>query len=487
MSDTPQGDGWWQASDGKFYPPESAPGAQPTQPVQPQQPVQPTQQPAQPQANQPQPAQQVPGQVPTPPPYGGPAGVPGAPGTTGMPPGAPGEQGEEEKKGKGKLIAALVIILLLVAGGIAAYLVFGGGDDDDEPATADSDQREEDIGDATGDLVNDGPIEFNKEYTTSLEADRTEARYTLDAPDGAIMTVEVSNDPASTNGVLMNYESEGERFANGRVQPGAAESQQVVLDSTGGAEFELAFTEGPAEFTFKVGLEIQDDAGKGGDAGEELDGAFEIGAGDEVSAMLADQDRTDYFTVELQPGTELVIKSSVGSGSDSAALFNYELAGDRLHNARVQPGADDEASVLLSEEDSGTLEIIVTEGASDYSFTVDFVTTDDGGGPGDAPAELADARKVPTTAPVEGTVGNRDKGDYYLFDAPAATFNVTATSAASSESAYLMTIEDANGSRLTSVRVQPGATQTEAIEAPAGSQLRMEITEGRAEYSISIG
>lgn len=29
MSDTSQGPGWWQASDGKWYPPESAPGAQP--------------------------------------------------------------------------------------------------------------------------------------------------------------------------------------------------------------------------------------------------------------------------------------------------------------------------------------------------------------------------------------------------------------------------------------------------------------------------
>ena len=33
MSDTPQGPGWWQASDGKYYPPEQAPGAQPTQPA----------------------------------------------------------------------------------------------------------------------------------------------------------------------------------------------------------------------------------------------------------------------------------------------------------------------------------------------------------------------------------------------------------------------------------------------------------------------
>ena len=33
MSDTSQGPGWWQASDGKWYPPEQAPGAAPTGPA----------------------------------------------------------------------------------------------------------------------------------------------------------------------------------------------------------------------------------------------------------------------------------------------------------------------------------------------------------------------------------------------------------------------------------------------------------------------
>ncbi|MCB0977099.1 MAG: RDD family protein [Acidimicrobiales bacterium] len=41
MSDFQQGPGWWQASDGKWYPPEQAPGAAPTQPTAP-----PTQPPA---------------------------------------------------------------------------------------------------------------------------------------------------------------------------------------------------------------------------------------------------------------------------------------------------------------------------------------------------------------------------------------------------------------------------------------------------------
>ncbi len=35
MTDAPQGPGWWQASDGRFYPPEQHPNANPTQPVPP--------------------------------------------------------------------------------------------------------------------------------------------------------------------------------------------------------------------------------------------------------------------------------------------------------------------------------------------------------------------------------------------------------------------------------------------------------------------
>jgi hypothetical protein len=61
MSDTSQGPGWWQASDGKWYPPEQAPGAVPTGPP-------------------PGPAGAPPGYG-TPPAYGAPAGGGGGGGT----------------------------------------------------------------------------------------------------------------------------------------------------------------------------------------------------------------------------------------------------------------------------------------------------------------------------------------------------------------------------------------------------------------------
>src|SRR5690606_18102883 len=94
---------------------------------------------------------------------------------------------------------------------------------------------------------------------------------------------------------------------------------------------------------------------------------------------------------------------------------------------RVDPGSDVEFDILLGEEDEGTLEIIVDEGGADYTFTADFEVRDEGGGPGDAPAELGDARGIDPSQPLTGEVGDRDAGDYYTLPAPGAsmTLNVS--------------------------------------------------------------
>lgn len=487
MSDSPQGEGWWIASDGKWYPPEAAqqpPAAGPSQQPPAEQPPTQAQQPAQ----QPPP---VPGQggqpAGGPPPFTGAPG--GAPGAVGQPPpaGTDTDAEDESKGGKGKWIA-LVIVLLLIAGGVAAFFLLGGDDDEgDTDGTGDNTDQETDIGDATGDVVDDGPIEFDKEYTSTLEADRTERRYTLDAPDGAIMTVEVSNERASNAAVRAVFESEGNRFVDLRTEPGATESGQVILAAGDGAPFELAFTGGPARFTFKVSLEIQDDAGQGGDAGADLPGAFEVEAGQGVAGLLGGEDETDNYTIPVEAGTEMTLEAAVPGEAELAVRFVVELDGDRIFDERVEPGSDTDVSELLSSDDSGDVSVIASGGQGDYTFTLAFATNDEGGGPGDAPAELADAREVATTEAIEGAVGDRDEGDYYLFDAPAATFNITASSDATSESAYRLVLEDAQGARVADVRVEPGGEATEAVELDAVGQMRMQVSGGRATYSIKIG
>jgi hypothetical protein len=94
MSDTPQGPGWWLASDGKYYAPEQASGPQPEPP--------------------PQPA--------TPPPVPPPIAQPPAP----QP---PGPQPANKSGGKGciyALIAVAAVVVLGVIGIIAAVALLGG-------------------------------------------------------------------------------------------------------------------------------------------------------------------------------------------------------------------------------------------------------------------------------------------------------------------------------------------------------------------------
>jgi hypothetical protein len=91
MSDTSQGPGWWQASDGKWYPPEQAPGAAPTGPA---------------------PGGPPPGYG-TPPAYGAPAG--GGAGGTGVGD-IVGYGWKKFQQYAGQIILAVIVYVAVVAG-----------------------------------------------------------------------------------------------------------------------------------------------------------------------------------------------------------------------------------------------------------------------------------------------------------------------------------------------------------------------------------
>ena len=97
MSEQSGGPGWWQASDGKWYPPEQAPSAAPTAPV---------------------PETPAPGGFGGPPPAGPPGGGP--------PPYVAPAGGAGGGSNTGKIVA-IVVVVALVAGGIAFALTRDSG------------------------------------------------------------------------------------------------------------------------------------------------------------------------------------------------------------------------------------------------------------------------------------------------------------------------------------------------------------------------
>lgn len=125
MSQTPAGPGWWQASDGRWYPPESHPYAQhppppPAMPTQPP-PAMPTQPPPALPTQAPPPAYSSGQQPPLPP-----GGFP--PPAAGFPPGPP------PRKKRGLLIGFLVLLVAAMLGAAGALVIVLTSDDDkDEP------------------------------------------------------------------------------------------------------------------------------------------------------------------------------------------------------------------------------------------------------------------------------------------------------------------------------------------------------------------
>jgi len=171
MASSPEGPGWWQASDGQWYPPEShpnyrPPAAPPTAPPTEQYQLPPTQPTPQYQAPPAAPPYQAPTAPPAygqPNPYGQPpqgpppgqyvGGAYGAP-----PPAAPPASG----KGKGILIAAIVVAVLLIAGVLVAVLA-GGSDDDSADGGPEVIVGGRDTGSTTGGQVGTDPDKSIKE------------------------------------------------------------------------------------------------------------------------------------------------------------------------------------------------------------------------------------------------------------------------------------------------------------------------------------
>lgn len=116
MSDYPEGPGWWQASDHKWYPPESFPSDAPAQ--QPE--------PTTPSYGQPPAAAQPPGMPPGQgiPPAPGAAGYPGAPGYPGMP-----VQQKNNGLATGSMVVSIISVLCMppvgLVGAIMGHVALG--------------------------------------------------------------------------------------------------------------------------------------------------------------------------------------------------------------------------------------------------------------------------------------------------------------------------------------------------------------------------
>jgi hypothetical protein len=340
-------------------------------------------------------------------------------------------------------------------------------------------------GPPTEDVPNDGPIEFDTLIEDTLTESRTEAIYTMDVPDSAILTLTADNQRESIGSIRFLLTKAGDRFSDLSLAPGANESDVIVISADGGGPFELSVSGGPAAYSFTVGLGSQDDAGSGKDAGADLAASLPIDQGS-FSGQMGGIDNADVYEVDVVPGSTAAFSLASGRESEGTIRMIASLDGDRLFDVSVQPGASDDGSTLLSGVDDGSVLIEITSGSTAfYEFEATFTKQSDTDADGDAGDDLASATTLGSPATIAGEVGERDVGDFYLFAPPAAA-TIEMSSASTSTSNIRFIVTDASGGRVADFTLAPGATDRADFVGVTGQQFRLEITGGRGAYTGGI-
>ncbi|HUW01185.1 MAG TPA: DUF6777 domain-containing protein [Acidimicrobiales bacterium] len=341
-------------------------------------------------------------------------------------------------------------------------------------------------GPPTEDVPNDGPIEFDTLIEDTLTESRTEAIYTMDVPDSAILTLTAANQRESIGSVRFLLTKSGDRFSDLSLAPGADDSDVIVISADGGGPFELSVTGGPAAFSFTVGLGSQNDAGSGKDAGADLAASLTIDPGS-FSGETGGIDTADVYEVALVPGSNASFSLANGRESEGTVRMIASLEGDRLFDVSVSPGGSEDGSTLLSGTDEGTVLIEITTGSNRTFYDVEatFTKQTDTDADGDAGDDLASATTVGNPSTVAGEVGERDVGDFYLFAPPAAA-TIEMSSASTSTGTMRVIVTDASGARMADFSLAPGATDRAEFVGVPGQQFRLEITGGRASYTGGI-
>jgi hypothetical protein len=158
-----------------------------------------------------------------------------------------------------------------------------------------------------------------------------------------------------------------------------------------------------------------------------------------------------------------------------------------LSTNRLGAAGTYEASTVLSGEDSGVIEVIMTRGAADYSFTVTLAEQSDGGQGGDAGDARGDAREIATTGPLTGQLGDRDPADWYVFPAPGPGVEIVVANDIDSPGALDVVIEDSSASRQASTtRIGAGTEETLVFEAEPGEDYWVYFERGRSAYTFEI-
>jgi len=295
--------------------------------------------------------------------------------------------------------------------------------------------------------------------------------YSLDVPAGAVADIALTAGSSAGGLQVLVYDAK-----NAHLWDDTAGTDQTVsfrrIEGAGGA-LRIEVRGGPGDYRLQAAIAAQDDAGSGGDAGDDLANATEIDGTATAEGLIGGEDAHDCYTFDVPDGSTIELAFTPGQGAEEMAARlldpdQVELWGEYSIGARGSG-----VRWVVSGEDGGPYYVEVHYGRGTY--TVDLATTpqNDGGTGADAPGEYRDAVKVTGKEPLAGVVGNTDREDWYLFSVDPGivlTVNVAVDPESDQINAWLYDPDESEIWSEYDISPRQGASVTHLISAEAAGE-----------------
>ena len=187
-------------------------------------------------------------------------------------------------------------------------------------------------------------------------------------------------------------------------------------------------------YSFNVSIDMQNDAGSGGDVSGGYSEAYEISTDTEISGFVGDLDEVDVYKLEIQPGSMVEISFTSYTEDDQFLEFMNPNKEELFTLYSSSEAVEIDNYYLANETETDHWFIKANRYNSDsgnYSFTVASEMQDDAGSQNDVSSGYDDAYEIEGNRAYEGILGYLDDTDVYmiyLHRGSEITLNFTAES-----------------------------------------------------------
>ncbi|MEF8726568.1 MAG: PPC domain-containing protein, partial [Candidatus Bipolaricaulota bacterium] len=281
--------------------------------------------------------------------------------------------------------------------------------------SSDQDNPSNDAGSGSdaGDEIEEALSIDTGSFSGYLDSEDKEDWYKFRANQGQIISIDLIP-PTETDYELYLYRPRGSSAEYSNSGKGERERIDYVAGASGVYSIRIRRSSGEGDYKLRLGIRNQNDAGSGGDAGNEKQNPYRVTPGS-YSGFMMDDDDEDWYEFTADTGQIIQIGLVPPTKADYD-LYLYRPGGGVAEYSNSKKGERERIDYVAGRAGEYSIRIKRTSGQGDYDFELSLENQNDAGSGGDAGNDKLHSLKIQPGS-INGFLKDDDDEDWYQIEA----------------------------------------------------------------------